>query len=74
MKIGNTAINDYLLSDKPSQKNIKSGLKIIPMKCHGRISVFGKLHVVSCSCISKFSINYIYLPLHTTNYISWPSF
>ena len=40
LKIGNTAIIDYLLSDKSTSSKNKSGPKVVPMKCRGKISVF----------------------------------
>ena len=44
LKTGNTAIKDYLLSDKSSASKNKNGPKIVPMKCRGRISVFFEIY------------------------------
>lgn len=40
MKSGAADIKDYLLSDKEKESKCKSGVKVVPMKCRGRISVF----------------------------------
>ena len=40
MKSGKTDIREYLLSDKEKVTKSKTGPKIVPMKCRGRISVF----------------------------------
>jgi len=44
LNTGNTSINDYLLSDKPSTTKNKTGPKIVPMKCRGKISVFFEIY------------------------------
>jgi xanthine dehydrogenase accessory factor len=40
IKSGNPEIKDYLLSDKTTASKSKTGPKVVPMKCRGRISVF----------------------------------
>jgi len=40
MKSEITDIKDYLLSDKEKMSKSKSGPKVVPMKCRGKISVF----------------------------------
>ena len=44
LRTGNTAIKDYLLSDKASSLKNRTGPKIVPMKCRGRISVFFEIY------------------------------
>jgi xanthine dehydrogenase accessory factor len=44
LKTGNTDSRDYILSDKASNLKSKTGPKVVPMKCKGRISVFFEIY------------------------------
>ena len=44
LKKGDSTIRDYMLSDKSSAQKSKSGIKVVPMKCQGKISVFYEIY------------------------------
>jgi len=44
MKSGESDIKDYLLSDKEKITKSKNKPKVVPMKCHGKISVFFEMY------------------------------